>query len=106
MVAPPPKNVSKIPPPRRRRRRRLRGKYRTDLETAAAPGRALGKSGMAKAIVGGALVGIHQDVVGFAELFEFLLGVRIVRILVRMKFDRELAIRALDLFLGRLARDA
>ena len=53
---------------------------------------------MAEAIVGRAFVGIHQDVIGFAEFLEFLLGVRVVRVFVRMKFDRELAIRALDFF--------
>ena len=69
-----------------------------------APGgtrRALRKRGVAIAIVGRAFVGIHEDVVGFAEFLELLLGVRVVRILVRMKFDRELPIRALDLVVRR-----
>ena len=61
---------------------------------------ALGKGSVAKAIVGRALIGIHQDVVSLAEFLEFLLGVRVVRVFVRMKFDRELAIGALDLLLG------
>ena len=75
------------------------------METAAASRAALSESGMPEAIVGRALVGIDQDVVGFAEFLEFLLGVRVVRILVRMKFDRELAISALHLFLGGVSRD-
>ena len=55
---------------------------------------------MTEAIVGRALFRIDQDVVGFAELFEFLFGVRVVGIFVGVKFDRELAIGALH-FLAR-----
>ena len=61
---------------------------------------------MAVAIVGGALLVVHEDVVGFAEFLEFLLRVRVVRIFVGMKFDRELAVGALDLLAGRGALDA
>ena len=61
---------------------------------------------MTVAIVGRALCPIHQDVVGFAEFFEFFFRVRVVRIFVGMKFDRELAIGALDLLAGRGALDA
>ena len=74
------------------------------MEPAAAA--ALGKGGVAVAIVGGAFLFVHQDVVGFAELLEFLFRVRVVRIFVGMKFDRELAIGALDLVAGRIAFDA
>ena len=49
------------------------------MEPAAATGCALRKGGVAEAIVGGAFVGVDQDVVGFAEFLEFLLGVRVVR---------------------------
>ena len=76
------------------------------MEPAAAPGPALGKSGVPVAIVGGALLFVHQDVVGFAEFLEFLLGVRVVGIFIRMKFDREFAVGALDLVAGRGALDA
>ncbi len=75
------------------------------MKTAAASGGALSESGMPKAIVGGPLVGIHQDIIGFAEFLEFFLGVRVVRVLVRMKFDRELAISALHLFPGGRSLD-
>ena len=61
---------------------------------------------MPVAIVGGAFLFVHQDVVGFAELLEFLFRVRVVRIFIGMKFDRELAIGALDLIAGRVAFDA
>src|SRR5205823_5574704 len=72
---------------------------------AAAETATLLKGSVTKAIVGGALVHIHQDVVGLAQLFEFFLGVRIVRIFVGMKFYRELAISALDLLFGRTTTD-
>ena len=75
------------------------------MEAAARHRRALGERGVAIAIVGGALIRIHQDVVGFAEFLEFLFGAGVVRVFVRMKFDRELAIRAFDLLFGRLAAD-
>ena len=61
---------------------------------------------MAIAIVGGAFLFVHQDVVGFAELLELLFRVRVVGIFVGVKLDRELAIRALDLVARRIAFDA
>ena len=73
---------------------------------AAETGAALGKSGVPKAIVGGAFIRIHKNIVGFAELLEFFLGMGIIGIFVRMKFDREFAIRALDLFPGSISIDA
>ena len=71
------------------------------MKTPASRG-ALSESGMAEAIIGGTLVGIDQDIISFAEFFEFFFGVRIVWILVGMKFDRELAISALHFFLRRI----
>ena len=67
---------------------------------------ALGESGVAIPIVGCAFLIVRQHIVGFAEFLEFLFGVRVVRILVRMKFYRELAISAFDLIAGRVAIDA
>src|SRR4029077_4322073 len=61
---------------------------------------ALFEGGVTEAVVGSAFVTVHQHIVSLAELLELFFGVRIVRIFVRMKFHRELAIRALDL-LGR-----
>ena len=60
---------------------------------------------MAKTIVGRPLIGVHQDVVSFTELFEFLLGLRVVGVLVRVIFDRELAISTLHFLLGGVPRD-
>ena len=71
--------------------------------TAAA---ALGKGGMSIAIVGGAFLFVDEDVVSFAKLLEFLFRVRVVGILIGVKFDRELAIGALDFIRGGIALDA
>jgi hypothetical protein len=68
-------------------------------------GCALRERGMPIAIVGCALVRIHQHVVRFAELLEAFFRARIIRVLIRVEFDRELAIRALDLVFGRLPLD-
>ncbi len=67
---------------------------------------ALGKSGVAEPIVGRAFLIVRQHIVGFAEFLEFLFGVRVVRIFVRMKLYRELAIGAFNLVARRLAIDA
>ena len=56
---------------------------------------------MAVAIVGGALVGAAEDFVGLAELLELFLGGVIAGIFVRMKFDRELAVRLFDFVRSR-----
>jgi hypothetical protein len=72
---------------------------------AAETGATLGKSSVPKAIVGSAFIRIHKDIVGFAELLEPFLGMGIIGIFVRMKFDREFAIRALDLFPGGVSID-
>ncbi len=74
------------------------------VEPAAAA--ALREGGMTIAIVGGAFLFVDEDVVGFAEFLEFLFRVRVVGIFVGVKFDRELAIRALDFIAGRIALDA
>ena len=54
---------------------------------------------MSEAVVGGPFVSIRQDRVGFAAFFELLFGVGIVRIAIRMKLQRQLAVGALDLLL-------
>jgi hypothetical protein len=53
---------------------------------------------MAELIVGGALAGVGQDLVGFLRLLEVLLGLRVVRIAVRMPFHRQAAIGLLQVF--------
>ena len=63
---------------------------------ASAGAAALLEGGVAVAVIRGALVGIHEDVICLAELLEFFLRPLVAGIFVRMEFDRELAIRPLD----------
>ena len=67
---------------------------------------ALGKSGVAITIVGRPFLFVHEDVIGFTELFEFLFGVRVFGILVGVEFDRKLAVGALDLVAASIPFDA
>src|SRR3954471_136543 len=53
-----------------------------------------------------ALVGVAHDVVGRLDLLEALLGLRVVRVAVRVVLARELAVGLLDLVGRRLALDA
>ena len=59
-----------------------------------------GKRCVAEPIVGSAFVRVHQDVIRFAQFFEFFLSVRVVRILIWMKLHREFAIGAFHLLFG------
>src|SRR5262249_140232 len=59
-------------------------------------------AGVAVRVVGLALVGLAEDLVGFLRLLELLLGVLVVRIAVRVELHRELAIGLLDVVLGRI----
>jgi hypothetical protein len=61
---------------------------------------------MAVAIVGGALVGITQDVVRLGDLLELLFGLLRPVVAVGVPLHRELAIRLLDFVVGRGVRDA
>src|SRR5690606_13650121 len=72
------------------------------VESAAATAAesALAERRVSVAIVGRALVGIHQHVVGLTELLETLLRLAVTRVFVRMILHRELAVGALD-FLRR-----
>jgi len=74
------------------------------VESAATA--ALGEGGVSIAIVGGAFLFVDKDVVSFAKLLEFLFRLRVVGIFIWVKFDRELALRALDFIAGRIALDA
>ena len=55
------------------------------------------KTGVAEAVIGCALLRILQGLVGLADLLELLLGFMVAGILVRMEFQRQLAIRLLYL---------
>jgi hypothetical protein len=60
---------------------------------------------MAEPVIGGALVAILQDFVGFVDFLEADFAVGIARILVRMPFHRELAEGRLELGLVRVPLD-
>src|SRR5262249_15812397 len=67
------------------------------METAACKsGTTLGKRGVTEAIVRGAFLLIHENVVRFPQFLEFFLGVGVIRVFVRMKFYGEFAIGAFD----------
>ncbi len=57
-------------------------------------------AGVSEAVVGGSLVGIRQNRVGFAALFELVFRVRIVGIAIRVKLQRQLAVGTLDFLLA------
>ncbi|MDB6148377.1 MAG: DnaJ, partial [Spartobacteria bacterium] len=59
---------------------------------------ALAKGSVPETVIGGALIPVHQHIVGFAEFLEFFLGVRIAGILIGMVLNGKLAIGTLDLF--------
>ena len=91
--------------PRNRRPRR-----RTDRRRrAVAPSRAAGEiplpAAAARRVVGGALFGILQRLVGLGDFLELRFGARLLRD-VRVIFLREPAIRLLDLVSGRATFDA
>src|SRR5207253_2824557 len=65
---------------------------------------ALPERGMAEAVVGGALLLVLQDLVGFADFLELVLAILVAGILVRVPPHRELAIGDLQLRVGRGAR--
>src|SRR3990170_4605534 len=56
---------------------------------------------MAEPVIGGTLVAVFQDLVGFVDFLETDFTGGIARILVRMPFHRELAERCLELGLVR-----
>src|SRR4029077_15259346 len=67
---------------------------------------ALLKGGMAKTIVSGALLIVFEDVVGFVEVLEFLLGVLVAGIAIGMMLHGELAISPLEFVAARRFGDA
>ena len=63
-------------------------------------------AGMTVTVIGGALVGVRENLVGLAALLELLLGLRIVRVAVGVELHGELAIRGLDFAIRGGAFDA
>ena len=73
---------------------------------AAAAHAAILERGVAEAVIGGALLGVLQRVVGLVDFLELVLGVGIARIAVRMELHGELAVGALERRLVRALRHA
>src|SRR5206468_3101011 len=57
--------------------------------------------GVAEAVVGGALLLVLEDLVGFADVLELLLGRLVARVAVRVMLHGELAIGPLELVAAR-----
>ena len=62
--------------------------------------------GVTELIVCSAFLRIHENIVCFAEFFEFFLGMQIVRIFIGMNLDRELAVSAFDFLFGGVSSNA
>jgi hypothetical protein len=62
-------------------------------------------AGMAELVVGRALVGIRQDLVGLLRFLEVLLGLRVLRVAVRMPFHGEPPVGLLQVVLGAILVD-
>ena len=77
------------------------GRGKAGAEAGAAAAHALLERGMAEAVIGGALVAVLQDFIGFVDFLELDFAGGIARILVRMPFHRELAERRLELGIVR-----
>src|SRR5690606_36259246 len=71
-----------------------RGEFRSEAAWPAAP--AIFESGMTEPVIGGALLGILQRVIGLVDFLELVLGFGIARIAIGMKLHGELAISALE----------
>ena len=57
-------------------------------------------------VVGGALLGVAQNLIGMAELLEIFLGGLVAGVFVRMKFYRLFAVGFFDFVVVRAARHA
>src|SRR4029077_16749164 len=84
------------------------GKVREDvgIESGAARAARTGDAGVSKAIVARAFFGIAEHGVRLGGFLEPLFGRAIARIAIGMVFQREFAVRALDVLLARAFRDA
>src|SRR6185437_16056081 len=67
---------------------------------AVAAAHALLKSGVTEPVVGGALVAVLQDVIGFVQFLEAVLARAVAWIAVGVVLHRELAVRSLELGLA------
>jgi hypothetical protein len=58
------------------------------------------------AVIGGTLVRIAERLIGLAELFEFFLGLVISGVFIRVEFNGQLAVGALQILLADIPIDA
>src|SRR4029077_14800711 len=79
------------------------GEFGTEAGRAAAP--AVLERGMAEAVVGRALVRILEDLVGFVDFLEAMLGVLVARMAIRVALHRLLAEGGFDVTVGSGALD-
>ena len=63
------------------------------------------EGGVAEAVIGRALVGVLQDLVGLVDFLEAMLGVVVAGIAIRMPLHRQLAKRGFDVAVARGALD-
>src|SRR6516225_8850793 len=77
-----------------------------ETETARAMPSALFEGGMTKAVIGGALLIVLEDIVGFADILESLLGALVAGIAIGVVLHCELAIGPLELVRARRFGDA
>ena len=96
---PRPKNEPKLPS-------RSERSPRSTFSKRTPPGPNALRALRAVAVVRLALLVVREDVVGGLDVLEPLLGGRVVRVPVGMELARELAVRLLDLVVGRRLRDA
>ncbi len=75
-------------------------------EAAAGSAAVAFEGGVAELVVGRALLGVLEDLVGFVDLFEFLFGVGVLRISVRMMLLGETAEGGFQLRFGGAPLDA
>ena len=76
------------------------------METSTETGATLGKGSVAEPVIGRAFIRVHKNIIRFPKLLKFFLSVRVVRIFVWMKLDRELAISAFDFLFGCVSPEA
>jgi hypothetical protein len=60
--------------------------------TSGGTAHAAGEGGVAVAVVSGAFLLVAEHVIGLADLLEFAFGALVIRVFVRVKFHRELAV--------------
>jgi hypothetical protein len=74
--------------------------------TGGGAAHAASEGGVAVAIIGGAFLIVAEHVVGLSDLLELAFGALVIRVFVRVKLHRELAVGFFQILGGNVARDA